>query len=312
MNFINWLYMGLGIGIGIGFCKFFLQSSKSPSSPAPITPQQQETKIAEILAELNKTQLAYEMAREMSQFKAGFLARTTHELRSPLNGLIGLHQLILHDLCENPAEEREFVAQAYERSLKLLKMIDEILSIARTEHGTNNLEIQSIQLTQVLQEVHKSTYVLAANRNYPFTVSLPESEIYVLADMRWLRQILLNLVDTTISQMEEGNICLSTSVVPENNCVYIWLDVPTHAVISNEPIDLIALEKTTDQKNTDLSPGMKLLLNQRLLAVMGGKLEVITSPITQEITQDWTRLQVSIPLATPEAEFLQSPQEQEN
>lgn len=310
MNFTNWLYLGVGVGLGIGFCKLLLQSSKSPSSPAIIAPKQPETEISEILEKVNKTQLAYEMAREMSQFKAGFLARITHELRSPLNGLIGLHQLILNDLCENPAEEREFVGQAYERSLKLLKMIDEILSVSRVEYGTNKLEIQPIQLTQILQEVHKLTYMLAANRNYPFTISFPESEIYVLADMRWLRQILVNLIDTTILQMEEGSIYLSSSIASPNtsinNCVHIWLDVPNHAVISSESIDLIASEKTTDQENTDLSSGMKLLLNQKLLAMMGGKLEIIPSPITKELTLDMTRLEISIPLATPEAVFLQS------
>ncbi|TAF03196.1 MAG: sensor histidine kinase [Nostocales cyanobacterium] len=305
MNFVNWLYLGTGIGLGIGLCKLFLQSSKSPSSPAQIVPQSQKTEISGISEELNMAQLAYQMAREISQFKAGFLARTSHELRSPLNGLIGLHQLILNDLCEDPAEEREFVGQAYERSLKLLKMIDEILSVSRIEQGTNKLEIQPVQLNQILQEVHKLTYLLAANRNYPFTISLAAPEIYVLADMRWLRQILVNLVDTTISQMEEGSIYLSSKIASTNNVVHIYLDVPTHAVMFSESIDLIAAEKTKDQENYDLSPGMKLLLNQNLLAVMGGKLEILNSPITKEITQDWTRLQVSIPLVTPEAEFLQ-------
>ncbi|MBD2624954.1 sensor histidine kinase [Trichormus variabilis] len=293
MNFINWLYLGTGIGLGIGFCRLFLQSSKSTSTPSPNAPPQQET---QLLQQLKQSQLAYEMAQEMSQFKAGFLARTSHELRSPLNGLIGLHQLILNDLCENPAEEREFVAQAYERSLKLLKMMDEILSVARTEHGTNKLDIQSIQLIQVLQEVHQLTHMLAANRNYPFTVTLPEPEIYVLADMRWLRQILLNLVDTTISQMEEGSIYLSTHILPTNNCVHICLDIPNHPAIWSEPIDLIESKQSPDQENTDLSSEMKLLLNQKLLEVMAGKLEIVPSPITKEVTQNWIRLQISMPV----------------
>ncbi|MBD2570660.1 sensor histidine kinase [Anabaena lutea] len=302
MNFINWLYLGIGIGLGIGFCRLFLQSSKSTTAPSANAPQQQET---QLLQQLKQSQLAYEMAQEMSQFKAGFLARTSHELRSPLNGLIGLHQLILNDLCENPAEEREFVAQAYERSLKLLKMIDEILSIARTEHGTNKLDIQPIQLTEVLQEVHKLTYMLAANRNYPFTVTLPEPEIYVLADKRWLRQILLNLIDTTISQMEEGSMCLSTQILPKNNCVHICLDIPNHAAIWSEKIDLMTSEHKTKQENINISSGMKLLLNQQLLEVMGGKIEIIPAPTTQKATQDLTRLQISMPLVTSESEFLQ-------
>ncbi|MGM3307110.1 sensor histidine kinase [Anabaena sp. WFMT] len=291
MNLDNWLYLGIGLLGG-----WLLARLLTPTSP-----EAEKQDIPLLLQEqVKQSQLAYQMAQEMSQFKAGFLARITHELRSPLNGLIGLHQLILNDLCENPAEEREFVEQAYERSLKLLKMIDEILSVSRTEHGTNKLSIQPIQLTQVLHEVHQLTYMLAANRNYPFTVSLPKPEIYVLADIHWFRQVLVNLVDTTISQMEEGSICLATSVVSTNNAVHIWLDVPTHAVIFSEPVDLIASEQMTNQENTDLSPGMKLLLNQKLLAVMGGKLEILPSPTT-----DSTRLQISMPLVTPEAEFVQ-------
>lgn len=298
MNLNNWLYLGIGIGIGL-LGGWLLARLLTPSSP-----QTEQKDISPLLeAQVKQSQLAYQMAREMSQFKAGFLARTTHELRSPLNGLIGLHQLILNDLCEDPAEEREFVGQAYERSLKLLKMIDEILNISRTEHGTNKLSIQPVQLIQILQEVHQLTYMLAANRNYPFTVSLPEPEIYVLADIRWLRQILLDLIDSTISQMQEGSICLAANNEFTNNVVQIWLDIPTHALTSSEPIDLIASAQTIETNNAELSKGMKLLLNQRLLTVMGGKLEILPCPTT-EVTQDWTRLQISMPLATSETEFL--------
>jgi signal transduction histidine kinase len=53
--------------------------------------------------------LDYWRAIELAQFKAGFLARTSHELRSPLNGMISGLQLILSDLCDDAAEEREYV-----------------------------------------------------------------------------------------------------------------------------------------------------------------------------------------------------------
>jgi hypothetical protein len=82
---------------------------------------------------------------------------------------------------------------------------------------------------------------------------------------------------------------------------------------------LIASENNTTQENIkdnikdniEISSGMKLLLNQKLLETMGGKLEIISSPITTdpittEVKQDCTRLQISIPLLTPEAELLQS------
>jgi signal transduction histidine kinase len=341
MNWSNWVYLGIGLALGMSFRWLFARSAKAmpssslvatiqPTSSPPIVQplvvdntvleasQNTESKSSpQALERLRENQLAYAMAREMSQFKAGFLARTTHELRSPLNGLIGLHQLILSDLCENPEEEREFIAQAHERALKLLKLIDEVLNVARVEHGTNKLDIQPLSLAELLQEVYKLSYMLAANRNFPLQLSPPEANIYVLADPRWLRQVLLNLVDTAISQMEEGSIVITTGVSATSNSAYIWFDVPVHAIPGSESIDFIksidfiqAEDKSvlTQKEYPGLSPGMKLLLNQTLLEVMGGKLEIV--PATTELeNEQFTRLQISIPLVIAEAEF---PQSEEN
>ncbi len=307
MNWSNWIYLGAGIALGMVFRQLFGRwlrppqaSSNVSSSSSPVAPLAQQD-MSLISQQLQQTQLAYLMAREMSQFKAGFLARTTHELRSPFNGLIGLHQLILSDLCENPAEEREFIAQAHERTLKLLKLMDEILNIARTEHGTNKLDIQPRPLVQILEEVHDLTYMLAANRNFPLQLLPGDPEIYVLTDYLWLRQVLISLIDTAITQMEEGSICISSSTLPTNNFVNIWLDLPTHAVPWSEPIDLLKFEDRLtqiDQKNAVLSPGMRLLINQTLLEVMGGKLEILPSTTVKEPLQQLTRLQISIPLVS--------------
>lgn len=303
MNFNNWLYLGTGIGLGIGFYRLFLKSTKSVLIPPQNPPQHEES---ELLQELKQTQLAYYQAREMSQFKAGFLARTSHELRSPLGGVIGLHQLILADLCENPEEEREFIEQAHEKSLKLLKLIDEILNISKLESGRNKLDIETLQLSEFLQDIYDLTYLLAANRNYPFTLSLPDPEIHILADSRWLKQVLINLIDTTITQMEDGNIYLSSNLPVTGNYINIWLDVPTVAVLTSESLDLITAKNPELQENIDLSPGMKLLLNQSLVELMGGKLEILPLPTNDEKAQQLIRLQISIPIETLENKSLQS------
>jgi signal transduction histidine kinase len=302
MNFNNWLYLGTGIGLGIGFYRLFLQSAKSVLTPPQNSLQHEES---QLLQELKQTQLAYYQAREMSQFKAGFLARTSHELRSPLSGVIGLHQLILADLCEKPEEEREFIEQAHEKSLKLLKLIDEILNISKLESGRNKLDIETLQLSEFLQDIYDLTYLLAANRNYHFTLSLPDPEIHILVDSRWLKQVLINLIDTTITQMEEGNIYLSSNLPVTGNHVNIWLDVPTVAVLTSESLDSITSENPELQENIDLSPGMKLLLNQSLVELMGGKLEILPLPTNEEQTQQSTRLQISVPIETPANKSLQ-------
>ncbi len=303
MNWSNWEYLGVGLLLGLGLRGLLARLLRSRDSNLVVNVDKKD--LSELEQQIEQTQLAYQMAQEMSLFKSGFLARTTHVLRSPLNGLIGLHQLILSDLCDNADEEREFIHQAHERALKLLKLIDEILSVSRIEHGTSKLAIQPLCFGELLQEVYKLTYMLAENRNFPVHLLPPDPEIYILADPHWLRQVLVNLLDVAIAKMEEGSISISTGLSPTNNFVYIWLDVPQNAISLTEPVDLIDSKVNlpeNDQKNSVLPLGMKLLLSQTLLEAMGGKLEFVASTTTDS-TEHLTRLQLSIPRVIPEAEF---------
>lgn len=106
--------------------------------------------------------------------------------------------------------------------------------------------------------------------------------------------------------MQEGSIFISAKLTPESEYVSIWLDLPTHTVVKSESIDLLRMTDEslpTDKRKAGLSPSMKLLLNQKLLTVMGGKLEILPSPESHAAEQ-LTRLELSIPLTIPEAELL--------
>ena len=320
MSLSNWIYLGIGLGLGLGSRWIFGQVKEGSGirdqelgeneviSPPELTFYSVSDDKQQVLAlseQLKQTQLAYQLAHEMSQFKAGFLVRTSHELRSPLNSMIGLHQLILADLCDNPAEEREFVTQAHESALKLVNLIDEILNVARTEHGTNKLEIQPLPLADVLAEVYSLTHLLAKNRNFTLQLLPPEPEIYILADPRWLKQVLVNLVDTCITQMHEGSIIISTESIPAEGLTYIWLDVPLPATWS-EPINLIKSEVNFGEplkQNLVSSPGLTLLLNQTLIEAIKGRLEIM--PISSDKESPLARIQVTIPLVIPETASLE-------
>lgn len=259
--------------------------------------------------ELKQTQLAYEMAKEMSQFKGGFLARTAHELRSPLSSLIGMHQLILSDLCDSPEEAREFVAHANTSALKMVKLLDQVIDIAKTEHGTNRLELRSFPLTQVFEDVYRLTHMQAANNNLQFEIVPPDPDIYVLADSRRFRQVLMGIVDAAIAQLSEGKegsikVWATPSEEPQEVC--IWIDVQSPISVWSETVDLLSQmpEAKEQQSQTDkASPGLTLLMVQTLVEVMEGRLEM--QPISNEestasSTENFTRLRCSMPQGTPE------------
>ncbi len=237
--------------------------------------------IDELKEELKQAQLAYQMAAQMSQFKAGFLARTSHELRSPLSSMIGLHQLILSDLCESPEEQKEFIAQAYQSALKLLKLIDEIVAVSKTEYGSNRLNLESLQLAEIFSEIDRLTHLQAANRNLKLEIVAPDPTTTVYADRDRLIQLIFNLIDSGIGFMNKGRIKLSTAeVTSETVAVEIDLECPIALWQEQKSIeanfdssDLTEIRQFLQE--ISLSANMKLLLSQTLLETMGGNLKLL-------------------------------------
>jgi signal transduction histidine kinase len=274
MNFV-WLGSGLSAGLTAGW---LLWHSKPQAQPL----------------DDRHTQLAYQMAIEMGQFKGGFLARTSHELRSPLNGIIGVHQLILADLCESPEEEHEFIAQAQESALKMVQMLDEVIHVARTQQGTPILKLQPVQLMNVLHDVDSMTHLLAKNRNLRMAIELPDPEIYVMADPQWFRQVLVSLVSGAVDQMQQGNIKLSLASV-DAEFAHLVLEDERPIASWQEAIDL--LKSAPDLTTSEFSPGFNLILNQTLLEAMNGRLDLLQIPSDAEETS--TCIRCSMPIVKP-------------
>ncbi|MCZ0903113.1 sensor histidine kinase, partial [Microcoleus sp. HI-ES] len=171
----------------------------------------------------------------------------------------------------------------------------------KTEHGTDRMDIEPIQLAKVFDEVDDLTYLQAANRGIRLEILPPDPGIYVLADLPRFRQVLVNLVDTAVAQMEEGSISVSAHASPESGCVHIWVDDQRSVSAWSESWDLLKhdleCDATKSSDNSQVSSGMRLLMNQTLLSLMSGKLEVLAVPSESEEC-NFNRTQCSIPLAT--------------
>ena len=301
MNWINWICLGSGLGLGLlaGRWLWYTTPHKESKSPQPAP------MVADSLSNrYQQLELAYQMALEMGQFKGGFLSRTAHELRSPLNGIIGVHQLILADLCEDTAEEREFITQAHESALKMVQMLDEVIGVARVEQGTEMLELQPVQLAEVLSQVEDLTHLKAENRSLRFTVEVPDPEIYVLADPKWFRQVLLNLVNSAIDTMQQGEITLSVVAV-DSEFAHLLLEDERSADFWHEPIDLLKTVTVDDSLQSNAfeplkarSSGLTSLLSQTLMEVMNGRLERLENPA--DAPEMLNRIQCSIPIVALE------------
>jgi hypothetical protein len=251
------------------------------------------------------------MAAEMSRLKGGFLARTSHELRSPMSGLIGMHQLILADLCDSPEEERDFIEQANAAALRMVKALDNVMDVAKVEHGTSELTLQPVQINMLLANVYTATHLQAENRNLQLQIPAVNETLYAMADARRLQQALIHLVDAAIANLEEGTITVLIGAV-DSTSIQLWIDHPLSIDVWNQSLDFFppaiapllsslnnVVEKAAIVQQTNQpfpSPSFIWLLAQKLLVSMGGSLEIFS--LQESLTSDHTRIQCTIPLVT--------------
>ncbi len=312
-----WLLLGLGLGIARPWSRLIrLGSSSEPLLPivtattdattiAAVDPSIHQ-ELAELRSQLAQTQLAYRMVVEISQFRAGYLSRSAHELRSPLNSLIGIHQMILADLCDDPAEEREFIAQASESALRLVNLMDRVIDVSKADYGSEPIQLRPLQLSRILEEVDELSRLQAQNRNLTLQIELPNPDIYVLADLPRFRQVLLNLVDTPLCLMQDGRVCLTVHVDSE----YVYIDIEDDRPVElwQEPVDWLHQyqQQGVNLATPELSPGLTIVMDQILLETMGGRLELLAIPSTEsaegavggELSAQPTRIQCVMPRVT--------------
>ncbi|GFE69668.1 sensor histidine kinase KdpD [Chroococcus sp. FPU101] len=237
--------------------------------------------IEALKAELEQTKIQCEMLTQLNQVKTGFLGRIAHELRSPFSTMMGLHQLILSDLCESPEEERDCVAQAYQAGQRFLKMIDDLVNVSKIEYGTIPLHLESIFLKQVFWDLYQLTYLQAANRN--LKLNFIPSDVSVIADRSRLLHVLFLLIDGVISISETGTIQVRSSFAQNNQLGLIQIK-------SERSID--EWQKTSD---VEYSLNLKLLLSEKLLTLMGG--ELFLKKLSPELEQNYlTMIEIILPI----------------
>lgn len=247
------------------------------------------TDINNLTQELTKMTLAYEESLQNSHFKAGFLGRIAHEIRSPLSSLIGLHQLIINDLCETQEEEREFIEEAYKYAKKLMAIIDKLIEVSKLEVGKLTLENQKVNLSELLTDIQQIMALQAANRNLKLKLETIEDNIIIHIDREKLTNTLITLIEVVIDYSEMGEIFLTLINKKDDKQIMISIDFPCQNLTMTEDINLIksSVEECKPLTNMpQLSNGMKIMLSENLLKMMGGKL-VLNSSQHNDNTISW-------------------------
>jgi signal transduction histidine kinase/ActR/RegA family two-component response regulator len=214
---------------------------------------------------------------EANAAKTQFLQHMSHELRSPLNTVIGLSEIIAEDLeAFPPALVKEQARQIFKAGQHLLSVISDVLDIAKIESGTFQVVYEPVDLLTVINDL--DAIIVGLKGRWPaveFSMHLPESLPSVYAEDRRLRQIIINLLDNAFKYTREGNVALWVHEEPEgvliaveDNGIGIYPEDRTRIF---EPFEQVAGRQS-------VGSGLGLAITRHLVLEHGGSLTVESEP----------------------------------
>lgn len=252
-----------------------------------------DTKKQEILYQQKLVQTARD-ANLANQAKSHFLRRMSHDIRTPINGILGTIEVA--NSCPHDEKRQQICRdQIKNASTTLLEMVNDVLDMNKLESGVVEMEVKPFSIHDLMHEVFHLTDMQAPT--YGVTVSLqekPHQQDAVIGSARFLRRILLNLAGNALKyNRKNGTITLSCQEVQkqDDTITYQFICEDTGLGMSQE-FQQHAFEPFTQESNTArthyMGTGLGLAIVKELVQKMGGTIalaseEGVGSRFTLEI-----------------------------
>ena len=214
---------------------------------------------------------AKQEAEEASASKSMFLSRTSHELRTPLNAILGFAQLLEQDLSQG--KQRDSVSLILGAGQHLLKLINEVLEIARIESGEISLELTSVAIDNLLNEAVQYIAPIGKIRDIEIKSEITP-DLWVKANRQKLLQVVLNLLSNAL-KYGPANATIQLNAYSRHGNVIIEVQDNGAGIPSKlkerlfTPFDRLGAEQTKIE-----GIGLGLALSKQIMLAMNGSIHV--------------------------------------
>lgn len=221
---------------------------------------------------------AKEVAERSTQMKEKFLANVSHEMRTPMNGILGLTNILLKTPLDE--EQANYLSSIRESSQHLLGIINDILEISSLKEGKINLEEKEINLRHLVKNLVNIINFQVKDKNLELKVDIADNvDNIILGDSLRLQQILTNLAGNSVKFTEKGFVKIAVDKVREkDDIVYLAFKVSDSGIgIPKDKIEVIfeTFTRVFDtKKNTFGGTGLGLAITKQLVQLHGGDIQV--------------------------------------
>ena len=225
-------------------------------------------------------QRSAEQAKSANEAKTRFLFNMSHDIRTPMNAIMGFSSLLEKNL-KNEKKAKEYLEKIQSSGNLLMTIINQVLEMARIESGAAVLNQKAEDLGELFRSVNTVFESDVRNKGIQFFVNTKVQHKYAVCDKTKLQEIYLNIVSNAVKYTPAGHsihVTISETLSEEaGKAQYIFICEDTGIGMSKEYLphlfDEFSREHTTTE-NKVVGTGLGLSIVKTLIELMGGKIQV--------------------------------------
>ena len=245
--------------------------------------EQYNIQLTQVNDELRQAQIvaaeALQSAERASKAKTDFLSNMSHDIRTPMNAIIGITTLMKNEL-HQPEKLAEHLGKLESSGQLLLGIINDILDMSRIESGKTTLNVEKMNLPQQISQLDSIIRQQAGQRSQSFTVSTNLQHENVLADPNRLNQVLMNILSNAVKYTPTGgHIRLEVEELPRNEhyARYRFV-VQDNGIGMSEEFQKHIFEPFERERTSTVSKvqgtGLGMAITKSVVDLMGGSISV--------------------------------------
>ncbi len=236
----------------------------------------------EMLARSKETaEQAFRIAEEANRAKSSFLSNMSHDIRTPMNAIVGFAALLARD-AKNPDKVREYTKKITSSSQHLLGLINDILDISKIEAGKTTLNLSDESIVELIENIDSIIRPQMKTKGHTFEVYSKElKHEHVKMDKLRLNQILLNLLSNAVKYTPDGGtVTLTVQELPQHAkqlAHFRFIVTDNGYGMSPEYVQKIFQAFTREEDsvtNKIQGTGLGMAITKNLLDLMGGNITV--------------------------------------
>ncbi|WP_300342652.1 response regulator [Fusobacterium sp.] len=235
--------------------------------------QQLNKNLEEIVLQRTKElSISKENAESANRAKDEFLAKISHEMRTPLTPIIGYSRLLLKENVDPNFKEKLDIIHT--SGVKLLNFTNELLDFSKIELGKIDLNYESFSVNELFQEIYYEHNALALQKNLKFELEFLQKDKYIYSDKMKIYEIAKNIIHNSIKYTEKGFVLCEIDI--KDN--YLYFNVYDSGIgIEKENLEYI-FESFGQINKLSSGAGLGLSISKKLIEILLGTIQVESKP----------------------------------